>query len=478
MIAAIGSRAGLPDSPAEGLFSAGDRVHGAATVVEAVASGKNAAVRADAWLQGQAPPNHLASNKSFALLPGRILQPVPLDADFFGRPISAPFLLSAAPHTDGYEQVARAYEAGWPGAIMKTAFDGTPIHIPGSYMFVLAERTYGNCDNVSAHPLDRVCREVERLVRTYPDRLTMASTGGPVTGHAEADCRGWQSNTRKLESAGAMGIEYSLSCPQGGDGTKGDILSQDAEATAQVIDWVLQCGQDEIPKLFKLSGAVTSIRAILQSVGKVFARHPGKRAGITLANSFPSLAFRPHPNGMGEEGVVIGLSGEGILPISYLTLAKAASEGLSISGNGGPMDYRAAARFLALGARTVQFCTIVMKYGLPVIQELQSGLSFLLQERGMRSVRELIGSALPQPVTPFEELSADKQIPACRTALCRNCGNCTRCPYQAVRLDRRRVPRFDARRCIGCSLCVRKCFSGALAMRDRTAGERSLTPED
>jgi len=52
-------------------------------------------------------------------------------------------------------------------------------------MFVVGPSTYGNCDNVSGHPLDRVCREVAKLVREFPDRLTLASTGGPVTGHDE-----------------------------------------------------------------------------------------------------------------------------------------------------------------------------------------------------------------------------------------------------------------------------------------------------
>ena len=134
--------------------------------------------------------------------------------------VLTPFLLSAAPPTDGYEQMKKAFTAGWAGGIMKTAFDNVPIHIPGEYMFAFNPYTYANADNVSGHPLDRVCREVEQLVKQWPDRLTMASTGGPVSGKDESDSAGWQSNTKKLESAGAMGIEYSLSCPQGGDGTE------------------------------------------------------------------------------------------------------------------------------------------------------------------------------------------------------------------------------------------------------------------
>jgi dihydropyrimidine dehydrogenase (NAD+) subunit PreA len=383
-------------------------------------------------------------------------------------------LLSAAPPSDGYKQMKKAYEAGWAGGIMKTAFDNVPIHIPAEYMFAFSNSTYANCDNVSGHPLSRVCREIERLRREFPDRLTAASTGGPVTGNDEADSVAWQSNTRKLEAAGAMGIEYSLSCPQGGDGTKGDIVSQDAELTAKIIGWVMGTGSADIPKLFKLTAAVTSIYPIMSAIKEVFARYPDKKAGVTLANTFPTLAFRKGDKTSWEEGVVVGMSGEGVLPISNLTLANVSRLGVTVSGNGGPMDYRGAANFLALGARTVQFCTIVMKYGYGIIDELHSGLSYLMQERGIRSVSELIGRALPDPVTGFMELTATKKISDVYAELCEHCGNCLRCPYLAIDFDAHKVPVTDPSLCIGCSICVQKCFSGALYMRKRTKHELAV----
>jgi dihydropyrimidine dehydrogenase (NAD+) subunit PreA len=252
------------------------------------------------------------------------------------------------------------------------------------------------------------------------------------------------------------------------------MVSQDAELTAKVIGWVMETGDAHVPKLFKLSGAVTAIRPIVMRVQEVLAKYPQKKAGITLANSFPSLAFRVA--GDRNEGVIVGMSGEGVLPISNLTLARAAGHGVVISGNGGPMDYRSAANFLALGARTVQFCTIVMKYGLGIVDELHSGLSYLLEERGLASVEELIGSWLPEPITDFDRLPALKPVPTVVRELCQHCGNCTRCPYQAITLDRQTVPLFDASKCIGCSLCAQKCFAGAIVMRPRTEAELHMAP--
>jgi dihydropyrimidine dehydrogenase (NAD+) subunit PreT len=471
VISAIGSRSRLPLKKARGIFYAGDIVLGSATVVEAVATGKNAALEADAYLHGQKPLRFKNRAKSHAVLDGLELCPVPLEAEFFGRKIRSPFLLSAAPHTDGYAQMRRAYERGWSGGVMKTSFDSVPIHIPSEYMSVIGPSTYGNCDNVSGHPLDRVCREVGRLIKEFPDRLTLASTGGPVTGRDEPDRAVWQSNTRKLENAGAMGVEYSLSCPQGGSGAEGDIVSQNAELAAKIIDWIMEASSEDNPKLFKLTAAVTSIQPIIKRVQQVFAKYPNKKAGVTLANSFPSLVLRKAENRRWEEGVIVGMSGEGVLPISNLTLAKVSGMGIAVSGNGGPMNYKGAANFLALGAQTVQFCTIVMKYGLGIVDELHSGLSFLMEDRGFKSVRELIGSALPNPITDFMALPATKKLPQVVAELCQNCGNCTRCPYQAITLNRKHVPLFDPALCIGCSLCAQKCFAGAISMRPRTARE-------
>ena len=467
------------DKKQKGVFLAGDCRNGAATVVEGTASAKNAAMEAHAYMQGKSAPAIKDNKKSHVILAGRDLQPVDLTTDFFGRKLKSPFIISASPHSDGYDQVKAAYEAGWPGVVMKTAFDGLHIHIPSEYMVTFTENTYGNSDNVSGHPLDRVCKEVARLVKEYPDRLTAASTGGPVTGNDEFDRKGWQSNTLKLEKAGAMAIEYSLSCPQGGDGTKGDIVSQDPELAAKIIGWVMEVSDPNIPKLFKLTGAVTAIWQVVNAIKQVYAKYPHKKAGITLANSFPALSFRPRMSGKGkwEEGMIVGMSGEGVAPISNLTIAKAVNLGVPISGNGGPMDYKAAAHFLALGAKSVQFCTVVMKYGFGVIGELESGLSHMLEEKGYKSVEEFIGCALPGPVTNFPDLTPVKNIPSVDADLCRHCGNCERCGYLAVKLDDKGIPQFDADRCIGCSLCVKKCFSGALKMRRRTPAELKVCPD-
>ncbi len=477
VIIAIGNRSNLNKIDNPNIFYAGDCVNGPTTVVEAVAAGKNVALQIIDALNQKKPVKFEKMVKSIVPVDGWQPVPVSLETDFFGRKIESPFILSAAPPSDGYDQMVLAYKAGWAGGVMKTSFDGLDIHIPAEYMFQITPQTYGNCDNVSGHPLDRVCSEIKKLVKEFPTKLTMASTGGPVTGNDKSDKKQWQSNTVKLEKAGAMGIEYSLSCPQGGDGTEGDIVSQNAALTAKIIDWVMEISDPEIPKLFKLTAAVTSIIPIINAIKKVFDKYPKKKAGVTLANTFPTLAFRKGNKKQWEEAVVVGMSGEGVTPISNLTLANVSGLGVTISGNGGPMNYKAAADFLALGVKTVQFCTIAMKHGAGIYSELASGVSHLMQQRGIKSMTELIGRALPNPITGFMDLTPVKKISQSDKDLCMQCGNCKRCPYLAITYDKDGFPVTDPEKCVGCSICAQKCFAGAITMRTRTKKELAALKE-
>jgi NADPH-dependent glutamate synthase beta subunit-like oxidoreductase len=145
VIIAIGMRAGLPRQQVDGIFYAGDMSAGPTTVVQAVASGKNAALEIDAYLAGKEKPVIEKPTKSYFSLPGYNPVPVPLATEFFGRPIISPYLISASPSTDGLEQMNRAYQAGWAGGVMKTAFDSVPIHIPGEYMFTSPDTRLIGC---------------------------------------------------------------------------------------------------------------------------------------------------------------------------------------------------------------------------------------------------------------------------------------------------------------------------------------------
>ncbi len=100
-----------------------------------------------------------------------------------------------------------------------------------------------------------------------------------------------------------------------------------------------------------------------------------------------------------------------------------------------------------------------------------------MQERGIRSMEELIGIAQPNPITDFMALTPVKKISEADPDFCVSCGNCARCPYLAITLDGKGVPHTDPALCIGCSICAKKCFTGAISMRTRNAEELAVLRE-
>jgi dihydropyrimidine dehydrogenase (NAD+) subunit PreA len=118
-----------------------------------------------------------------------------------------------------------------------------------------------------------------------------------------------------------------------------------------------------------------------------------------------------------------------------------------------------------------------MKQGNSIISDLESGTSFLMQERGIHSMKELIGIAWPRPVIDFMALTPVKKISEARPEFCVSCGNCARCPYLAITLDGQGIPHTDPTLCIGCSICAKKCFTGAILMRARSAEEFAVLKE-
>jgi dihydropyrimidine dehydrogenase (NAD+) subunit PreA len=131
--------------------------------------------------------------------------------------------------------------------------------------------------------------------------------------------------------------------------------------------------------------------------------------------------------------------------------------------------------FLALGVKTVQFCTIVMKQGYGIIHDLESGTSFLMQERGIHSMKDLIGLARPHPVTDFMALTPIKKISEARPEFCVSCGNCARCPYLAITLDEQGLPQTDPSRC---QEVLHRSHPHAFTQRRRTCRvERKLGDE-
>ena len=98
----------MPDTGQTSLpmvFAGGELVSGGSTIVNSLHQGMLAGERMHAILSREGRLTWQASN---------------LRVKFCGVPLINPFLLASSPITDQQEMVARGFEAGWAGAVLKT----------------------------------------------------------------------------------------------------------------------------------------------------------------------------------------------------------------------------------------------------------------------------------------------------------------------------------------------------------------------
>jgi len=135
-----------------------------------------------------------------------------LHIDFAGIHSPNPFWLASAPPTNSGQQIHRAFEAGWGGAVWKTI--GAPVlnvsnrygawHYNGQKMVGI-----NNVELISDRPLEVNLREMAEVKRAWPDRAVIASA------MVESKPEAWHDIVRRIEDTGADGIELNYGCPHG-----------------------------------------------------------------------------------------------------------------------------------------------------------------------------------------------------------------------------------------------------------------------
>jgi len=391
-----------------------------------------------------------------------------LSLEFCGVRFANPFLLSAAPPTDDLDMVRQAFEAGWAGAVLKTtSVESEPVDLVYPMMSAMhhgGERMIGlgNIDLISEHHIDIVEQRVATLKSEYPDRVVAAS----IMGSKKEE---WQELVHRLEAAGVDIIECSFSCPQGSMGEEpGAMLAQSCDATERVAGWIKQAAR-RCPVVIKITPQVTSIVKVAEAVKR------GGADAICAANTIPSLmgvnvdTFVPYPDVHGQS-TYSGLSGPATKPITLRTLAEISKHvEIPITATGGPVAWRDAVEMMLVGATTVQFCTAVMHYGCDIIDDLQDGLAFYLEDKGFAGPADIVGRALPR-IVGHGTLRRD--TPVISALIEERCVKCDLCQiacrdggHQAIRIDpATRYPVINRDKCPGCRLCVTVCPAVALTM--------------
>ena len=387
-----------------------------------------------------------------------------LTTDFIGIKSPNPFWLASAPPTDKEYNVRRAYEAGWGGVVWKTLGEEGPpvVNVSGPRYGAIhgPDRTLlglNNIELITDRPLEVNLREIKSVKRDYPDRALVVSLMVPC------EQGPWEKIMKAVEDTGADGVELNFGCPHGmAERGMGSAVGQVPEYIEMVTRWVKNASR--MPVIVKLTPNITDIRFPAR------AAKAGGADAVSLINTINSITsvnldtLTPEPtiDGYGAHG---GYCGPAVKPVALNMVAEIARDpqtaGLPISGIGGVTTWRDAVEFLALGAGNVQVCTAAMTYGFKVVQEMISGLSQYMDEKGIASVSDITGRAVPK-VRDWNELNLNYVTKAViDQEKCIGCGRCyAACEdtsHQAIAMSPERVFTVKDDECVACNLCVNVC---------------------
>lgn len=352
-----------------------------------------------------------------------------LSVNFAGITAPNPFWLASAPPTNTGEQIMRAYDHGWGGAVWKTL--GTPIrnvtarfaanHWGGQRMMGL-----NNIELITDRPLDVNYAEIREVTKRYPDRATVIS----LMFETEAE---WKENIERSIEHGAKGLELNFGCPHGMcERGMGSAVGQEPAVLEEITRWVKK--YSTVPVIVKLTPNISDITR----PGLAAVRGGGD--AVSLINTIKSIMnvdldnLVPIPN-VGGASTNGGYCGPAVKPIAMHmvgTLARHPEFNIPISGIGGISTWRDAAEFIALGATSVQVCTAVMHHGYRIVEDMIDGLSGYMDEKGYKTIYDFAGRAAGK-FSAWEDLNMNYKV----------------------------VAKIDREKCIGCQLCFIACKDGS-----------------
>ena len=376
-----------------------------------------------------------------------------------------PFWLASGPPTNTADQVMRAFDAGWGGAVWKTV--GQPVENVSSRYGGLFYKGHligmNNIELISDRSIEENLREVQLVKKRYPDRALVVSL---MFGPREE----WQEMVRRVEDTGADGVELNFGCPHGMcERGMGSAVGQEPKVLAEITSWVVE--SSSLPVLVKLTPNVTDI------LEPALAAQQGGAHGVSLINTVQSLMgvdldqMVPYPIVHGKS-TFGGYCGPAVKPIGLQMVARLGASPhfhLPISGMGGVSHWRDAAEYIALGASTVQVCTAVMQYGFRIVQDMIEGLTHFMEEKGYQKLSDFRGKALANYI-PWGDLDLNYKVVAeIDESRCTGCLLCyIACydgTYQAIEWSQDSpIPKIIREKCVGCNLCSLVCPEQCISM--------------
>ncbi len=383
-----------------------------------------------------------------------------LSIDFLGFKCENPFFLSSSPVSGTYEMCAKFLEAGGGGVFYKTLTTTIPEECSPRFDVQRKESTpfisFKNMEQTSDKPYQDNLDAMRKLKENYPNKLIIGSIMG-------MDEDNWEEMARDYTALGIDMIELNFSCPQ----MTYEGMGSDVGASVELIDKYVRAARrgSHLPLIAKMTPNIEKMEIPARA-----AINAGAQAISTINTikaitgmDFDHFTALPVINGKSS---ISGLSGKATKPIALRFITNMAQDpelqGIPLSGIGGIETWEDAAEFIMAGASNVQFTTSVMQYGYRIVEDMISGLSIYLAEKGFEKLEDFVGIALKN-IIPADDLERDFKIqPKIDYDKCVSCGRCYISCYdaahQAIEWDNEnRKPTILEDKCVGCQLCLHVC---------------------
>ena len=391
-----------------------------------------------------------------------------LFTSFLGLTFENPFVLASAPPTANAEMLARAFEAGWAGAVIKTLIREPVQNLQNRFASIRAGKdiiSFSNIELLSEQTPEQWYADIRKLKKMFPHKVLIGSIMGDAKSREQ-----WIELALGCQEAGVDMLEANFSCPHGyPEKGKGAAIGQSAEYSAMITRWLKEEKRLTVPVIPKLTAAVTDITHIGEAVAEAGAD------GLCAINTYPSMmgfdlrTLQPKPSVAGYS-TAGGYSGPGLKPIALRCVTDLVkSPGLPIMACGGISSGSDAVEFMLTGAPVVQICTAVMLHGYAIVHKMKDELVHFMEQHQFSAPSDFIGLA-NQRIGPYSGLNPDyavkAHVDAGKCNGCRICHiSCQDGGYQAIEMHKR-LAVVQLEKCAGCSLCFQVCPEGAITMQE------------
>jgi dihydropyrimidine dehydrogenase (NADP+)/dihydropyrimidine dehydrogenase (NAD+) subunit PreA len=316
-----------------------------------------------------------------------------------GLKLPNPFVIGSGPPGTNANVIGKALDEGWGAVICKTvSLDaGKVINVQPRYARLRSRESgeiYGweNIELISDRSFDTWIEEFKQVKDKYPDGVLIASI------MEEYNRDAWHEIVERCQDVGVDSFELNMSCPHGLPERKmGAAMGENPDILEEVCGWVMEVAKR--PVWAKMTPNVTHIEDPTRASLRAGCD------GIAAINTIRSVlgvdleTLRPEPT---VEGYTTpgGYSCQAVMPIALrmcMEIAKVIKiefPDRTLSGIGGIETGNDAAQFILLGCDTIQVCTGVMKFGYPIVRQMQDQLLAFMEKHKFERIEDFKGHSL------------------------------------------------------------------------------------